>query len=252
MNNNHNELNKRLLNHNFSRDAGWGIPFEVAKIVAEHYANAENAIAVLSDMASDVSFICYGRLGEKLGIGRGCEEVRSIWEKKILDVICPDDLADKIVLELQYHTFVGQMQRTRRSDYYLQHFIRFMSPEGVYTTVRHRIYYLDYDKDDNVMLALCLYTAASQNAGAVGIINSLDDTLVQASFANLQGLLSVRECEVLNLIGRGLPSKTIAEELCISINTVNNHRQNIMKKLHCKNMIAALGVASKLGFPGSK
>ena len=67
MNNNHTELNKRLLNHNFSRDAGCGIHYEAAKIVAEHYANAENAIAVLSDMASDVSFICYGRLGEKLG-----------------------------------------------------------------------------------------------------------------------------------------------------------------------------------------
>jgi DNA-binding CsgD family transcriptional regulator len=43
-------------------------------------------------------------------------------------------------------------------------------------------------------------------------------------------LLSKREVEILQLICSGLPSKRIAEKLCVSINTINNHRKNILRK----------------------
>lgn len=45
-------------------------------------------------------------------------------------------------------------------------------------------------------------------------------------------LLSSREREVLQLIAEGKPNKQIAAELCISIKTVEKHRQNVMNKLH--------------------
>jgi DNA-binding NarL/FixJ family response regulator len=43
--------------------------------------------------------------------------------------------------------------------------------------------------------------------------------------------LSSREMEVLQLIAEGQPNKQIAEELRISIKTVEKHRQNVMDKL---------------------
>ncbi len=45
-------------------------------------------------------------------------------------------------------------------------------------------------------------------------------------------LLSQREREVLQLIAEGNTSKDIAEQLYISVKTVTNHRQNIMRKLN--------------------
>ena len=74
-----NELNELLLNHEFCLDAEFDARYRRAKIVSEHYAAAENAVAVLSNMALNTSYICYGNLGQQLCIGGGCEEMPSIW-----------------------------------------------------------------------------------------------------------------------------------------------------------------------------
>jgi DNA-binding NarL/FixJ family response regulator len=44
--------------------------------------------------------------------------------------------------------------------------------------------------------------------------------------------LSNRELQVLNLVGRGVSSRDIAEELGLSVKTVESHRQSIKRKLH--------------------
>lgn len=250
------KLNVRLLDHNFEHSQVQRQSYKMEKIIADHYAKAENAVAVLSNMATEVSYICYGRLGERLGLGTKSEEVESIWENKILSRIHPDDMAGKIAWELQFLAHINQLPIERRSDYYLQHYLRFSTRQGSgkgtngaddYITLRHRIFYLDYDREGNVLLALCLYTASNEQQGVAGIYCSLDDTLVANAKSNTQGMLSDRECEVLKQLGRGLLSKQIAEALSISINTVNNHRQNILRKLHCQNTTEAVSVARRLG-----
>ncbi len=45
-------------------------------------------------------------------------------------------------------------------------------------------------------------------------------------------LLTSRESEVLQLIAEGMANKQIADELSISIKTVEKHRQQVMNKLH--------------------
>ena len=159
------ELNNRLLNHDFNYTDVFAERYKDAKVVARHYCLAENAIAVLSNMPFDTSYICYGHLGAKLGIGDGSEEVESIWENKLLEHIHPDDVAEKIAWELQYLSFVNQRPAEQKSDYYLQHFVRMRDANGNYLTIRHRIYYLDFDLAGNMRLTLCLYSAAGQNAG---------------------------------------------------------------------------------------
>lgn len=246
------ELNEQLLKHDFAPNDEHGSRYQAAKIVAQHYTLAENAIAVLSNMEQDISYICYGHLGEKLGLPGTHEEVESIWEKKILDRVHPSDMAEKIAWELQFLSFVKQQPTHQRTNYYLQHCLRIKNSEGSYVSLRHRIFYLDYDAQGNVLLALCLYTAAALNPGPAGIVHSLDDTLVNAPKACTLGILSERECGVLSRIGQGMASKQIADALCISVNTVNNHRQNIIRKLHCQNTTEAIGVARRLGYLGEE
>lgn len=240
-------LTKQLLEHDFEYDLDRWQQYQSAKLIAEHYAVAENAVAVLSNMACNLSYICYGRLGRKLGLGDESEEVESIWEKKILERIAPDDVAEKIAWELQFLTFVKQKPIEERRDYYLQHYLRIRDAEDKYHTLRHRILYLDSDTEGNVMLALCLYTAHGEQQNSAGIYCSLDDTRVRSESICTQGLLSERECEILGHISQGMPSKQIADALCISANTVNNHRQNIMRKLNCQNTTEAVSVARRLG-----
>lgn len=47
--------------------------------------------------------------------------------------------------------------------------------------------------------------------------------------------LSDRELEVFELIGRGLGTRNIAERLCVSIKTIESHREHIKQKLQLKN-----------------
>ena len=58
--------------------------------------------------------------------------------------------------------------------------------------------------------------------------------------------LSQREVEMLRLIADGLATKNIADKLFISIDTVETHRRNILKKLEAGNMVSAVAIAFRL------
>ena len=59
--------------------------------------------------------------------------------------------------------------------------------------------------------------------------------------------LSQREREVLKLIAEGFKNKEIAEDLCISLKTVEKHRANLMKKLDLHNAAALTVYAVQKG-----
>jgi len=63
----------------------------------------------------------------------------------------------------------------------------------------------------------------------------------------LYNSLTPREQEVLRLLAEGYSNKEIAEILCISPKTVENHRTNIMKKLNLHSFIDLVKYAVKLG-----
>lgn len=52
--------------------------------------------------------------------------------------------------------------------------------------------------------------------------------------------ISRREKQILALIAEGRKNKDIAEELCISIKTVESHRFNLMKKLGSHNVVSLI------------
>jgi DNA-binding NarL/FixJ family response regulator len=47
--------------------------------------------------------------------------------------------------------------------------------------------------------------------------------------------LTKREMEIIGLLAKGKSSQQIAEDLCLSVFTVNTHRKNILHKLNLKN-----------------
>jgi DNA-binding NarL/FixJ family response regulator len=59
--------------------------------------------------------------------------------------------------------------------------------------------------------------------------------------------LTDREIEILRHVARGLTSKQIAAELCISPRTVETHRQNVMEKLNVNTSAALINVARGQG-----
>ncbi|MGQ9637781.1 MAG: response regulator [Thermodesulfobacteriota bacterium] len=59
--------------------------------------------------------------------------------------------------------------------------------------------------------------------------------------------LTSREREILKLIAEGYKNKEIAEDLCISVKTVEKHRSNIMEKLNLHNVQALTAFAIEKG-----
>lgn len=57
--------------------------------------------------------------------------------------------------------------------------------------------------------------------------------------------ITKRELEILQLVVREFTTKEISEQLTISINTIDTHRKNIMKKLQVKNTIGLVKYALK-------
>ncbi|MES2241129.1 MAG: response regulator transcription factor [Bacteroidota bacterium] len=57
--------------------------------------------------------------------------------------------------------------------------------------------------------------------------------------------LTAREIEIITLIALEFSGKEISEQLFISVNTVETHRKNIMKKLQAKNTIGLVKFALK-------
>jgi DNA-binding NarL/FixJ family response regulator len=60
--------------------------------------------------------------------------------------------------------------------------------------------------------------------------------------------LTHREREIVNLMWNNLSSQEIADKLFLSINTVENHRKNIKRKLGADSVISILKISLKKGY----
>jgi two-component system response regulator NreC len=68
--------------------------------------------------------------------------------------------------------------------------------------------------------------------------------------SDIYNLLSDREKEVLTLIAKGYSNKEIAEQLVISVKTVESHKGNLMEKLQMKTRPELVEYAVKKGLLG--
>ena len=243
------KLNRAFSTLDFSEQQPYADSLETYKTLAHNYACTENAIAVLSDLRTHVSYIYYGGFAHTLGLGKGQQEaiVSSIWEEEIFKRVHPDDLASKHGQELCFFQLVKRQPSGRRTDYYLSSPLRMKNGKGIYLPVWHRIFYITGPSKGPLWLGLCLYSpwVFGQLTSAV-IVNSVTGETVEMGEQQPSDLLSTREKQVLGLIDKGLTSKDIADMLSISVHTVSRHRQTILDKLQVGNSIEACRIA-KIG-----
>jgi len=76
-------------------------------------------------------------------------------------------------------------------------------------------------------------------------LNSLDKYKKNPAISEGIGEITKREKEILYLIGAGFSTKQIASKLFISINTVQTHRSNLLRKLQVKNSMELIREVSK-------
>ena len=64
---------------------------------------------------------------------------------------------------------------------------------------------------------------------------------------NRKNELTLRELDVLKLLSEGKSTQEIAQELCVSANTVDTHRRYLMEKLDARNVVDLVVIAISRG-----
>lgn len=188
------ELDRTLQRQDFGRDTLLSDSLAAYIQAARMYARIENAIAVLSDLQANRSYIYYGGVGDVLGVSPSgtSHETDSIWEKEVFDRIQPDDLVRKHAQELRFFHFVKKQPLGMRGRYYLEMYVRMHTAVRGYVPVCHRMYYVISPQTGNVVFALCLYTLCAALLPDV-LVDSLTGSRTGIDCQSCGNLLSKRE-----------------------------------------------------------
>ncbi len=94
-----------------------------------------------------------------------------------------------------------------------------------------------------------LYAIGTVSSGGKFISPSVLESVIKAPLSEDKAsrVLTLREREVLKLIATGLKNREIAQELFISIKTVETHRTNIMQKLDIHSTASLVQYAINTG-----
>lgn len=123
----------------------------------------------------------------------------------------------------------------------------------VYRRVTEEFQILETDRSGNVWLVLSIVNISPDQQPPYKVTSQLIDTRTGDTFSPLDDyfdqkeILTQRETEILKQVEQGKPSKEIADELHLSIHTVNTHRQRILEKLSVDNSFEAVKYARILG-----
>lgn len=144
-----------------------------------------------------------------------------------------------------------------RKNYKIINDYRIKNKNGEYIRVIDQHQVLELDSQGNIWLAVCFIDISPDQDKYTGVRSSIVnfktgelvwEALSKEKISEQNPIkLSSREKQILVLIKEGYLSKEIAEKLCLSVHTVNTHRQRILEKLNVDNSIEAIKYSSDLG-----
>jgi DNA-binding CsgD family transcriptional regulator len=229
------------------------IKFETNLKLLQRLSEVENSTFSVLDLKTGNYLLKSPRFTSLLGYS-GHEDPESDDLALFHSIIHPDDLPFVLDTEYEAFFFYKNLPVSEKKDYKLVYDFRVKSIKGVYMRIMHQFVILEQDRSGKSWLALIVTDILSEEA---------TDYKPQRRMLNIRTgklyffhedkkstsgkLLTKRESEVMGLIAQGLDSNNISDRLFISVNTVNNHRQNILSKTRSGNTTQALLYAKKLG-----
>lgn len=176
----------------------------------------------------------------------GCEYINSRMH--------PDDFELLSRASYRFFSLVLSIQEDDQQNMKHYKFIvdyRTKGKDGVFIRVIEQHKILEFDPDGNIWLSLGIIDLSPdqdlQSLCRYRLVNVETGELYHIPREDPETVLSMREQEVLQLLAKGLISKQIADQLFISVNTVNTHRQRIIEKLNVSNTAGAIQYALNIG-----
>lgn len=166
--------------------------------------------------------------------------------------IHPDDRAQLATLQVTLAQFIYNLPLEQRNDYSNIYSFRMLNARQQYIRVTSRHQVLEQDRNGKAWLIIGNMDISPNQKDFetvdCAVLNLKNGEIFSPSLLPLPSAnLTNREIEILRLIQKGLLSKEIADKLCISIHTVNIHRQNLLRKLGVQNSIEAIRLGQEVG-----
>ena len=218
----------------------------------EQLAAATGGSVVLIDIYSNRPLYVSDTLFTPLGVN-----ISALKENiaHAVDYIHPADF--KALAEWKFNNFLFLLNRPveQKLDYKYIYQYRIRVGEDKYIWVIEQQQAVRLDSSGNARIMLSLIDVSPNqfpdNRANNEIFNYKTGEIVMPDRADIEIATAIslteREKEILKMIQAGLLSKEISEQLSISFNTVNTHRQNILRKLSANNSLEAVGSAKELG-----
>ena len=246
-----NELKTLLTDQQFESSDNRELLLAQAKACANGYALATEGIAVISDFQNNDCHIYAGKFGQTImNLPEYMVDRNSAFEDTIFSHAKEDEIIERHVQELRFFNFIKGLSIKEKTNYSASCILSFYRVrDNKKVKILHTTRYFSCSANGSVLLGLCTYIPypISHNRQD-GIINLLTGEMVGRDIyeASDRKILSRRQLEILSLIAKGVSSKQIADNLNISIYTVNRHRQDILSTLKVANTAAAVEIALRM------
>lgn len=169
--------------------------------------------------------------------------------------IHPDDRAQLETLQIKLSQFIYSLPPEQRNDYSNIYSFRILNAKQQYVRVtsRHQVFEQDCNGKAWLVIGYMDISPDQKKSESVDctVLNLKSGEMFSPSPSLVSPVnLTNREIEILRLIQKGMLSKEIADKLCISIHTVNIHRQNLLRKLGVQNSFEAIRLGQECGLLG--
>lgn len=247
------KFNETIENHSCSVTDDDYKNFETNKRMLLKIAEVENSSLTVYDMNKKHYVLLCSRFDEMIGYTLFHSE--QVSPDQMFGYMHPDDIPFVIETSVKSMQYLEEVPPSEKCDYKLILDFRLINTRGIYVRFIQQMVVLELDKTGSIWLLLKIVDLVSENAGNEPSQRKLvnmktgkfylfnDDNTDHPSTK----LLTNREAEILGLISQGMDSRQISERLFISVNTVNNHRQNILSKTKTGNTTQALLYAKRIG-----
>lgn len=165
----------------------------------------------------------------------------------------PEDIAFVLDTSIRSLEYLQEIPPAERKDYKTVFEFRLRNREGEYIRFIQQLVNLELDLAGNMWLILILMDVNPNQQDGKQLLRTMMNMKsgkvvpFTEERDERQSQLTKREIEILGLIAKGMASKEIAEQLFLSVNTVNNHRQRIIEKMDVSSTSEALTYAMRIG-----
>jgi DNA-binding CsgD family transcriptional regulator len=230
--------------------------FSPSKQVTFHFAPTTFLLDYSTKKYIHVDDSCFDMLGYKASyfLETGLEEYIGKWDPDdfymIDTTVFPDNIA-----------FLKSITPDEYSKYIFTYNYRLLTARGDYITVLQRFSYVGgteqfpagvigviFDITHYKTDATIIHTIERSSLEDTGIVNELVYKKVHPLLSRENKCLSKKEREVLKHMATGLASKEIGQKMELSVNTVNNHRRNMLAKTGCRCSSELINYAIRHGY----